>query len=126
MTKKKEFNPINLVSFFLRIGLATVFLYAGISAFLNPTVWIGFIPSWVTDIFPGTILLFAHATFDVLLALWLLFGKKVFYASIAAGLMLLTIIIFNVGALDIVFRDIAILFAAVALAILHFKEVKKK
>ena len=47
---KKKFDEKRLASFFLRIGLATVFLYAGISAFLNPIAWIGFIPLWLRNI----------------------------------------------------------------------------
>ena len=51
-------------------------------------------------------------------------GKKIFYASFLAGGILLSIIIFNLGSLDIVFRDAAIFFSAAAAAVLHYKEAK--
>ncbi len=120
----KKLDEKKLVSFCLRIGLATVFLYAGISALLNPMAWVGFIPMWIRGIIPGNIFLPIHAVLDIIIGLWLVVGKKLFYASAVAGLALLSIVIFNFGALDIIFRDIAILFSAVALMILHLREVK--
>ena len=119
-----KFDKTKLVSFFLRIGLATVFLYAGIAAVMNPEAWIGFIPAWIQDFFPGKVILFTHATFNVILSMWLLSGKKIFYASFLAGGILLSIIIFNLGSLDIVFRDAAIFFSAAAAAVLHYKDAK--
>lgn len=121
---KKRFDEKKLASFFLRIGLATVFLYAGIATFLNPTAWIGFIPAWVRSIIPTNIFLLIHAVLDIAIGMWLITGRKPFYASVVAGLALLAIIVFNLGALDIIFRDIAIFFSAVALMILNLKRVK--
>ena len=60
---------------FLRVGLAFVFLYAGIAALGNPDAWSGSFPLWLTGV-----------------------------------------IVFNLGALDIVFRDVGLFFAALALA----------
>ena len=121
---KKRFDENKLASFFLRIGLATVFLYAGIATILNPTAWVCFIPMWVRNIIPTNIFLLIHAVLDITIGMWLITGRKIFYASVVAGLALLAIIVFNLGALDIIFRDIAILFSVVALMILHFKKVK--
>jgi len=47
--------------------------------------------------------------------------KKTVYAALISALSIFTIIIFNPWALDIIFRDVAILFAAIALAILSYK-----
>ena len=84
---KKKINEKKLVSFFLRIGLATVFLYAGIGAFLNPTAWVGFIPLWLGKMIPVNTFLSIHAVFDITIGLWLMTGKKTFYASLVAGLV---------------------------------------
>ncbi len=122
--EKTKFTAFKLASFFLRIGISIVFLYAGVSALLNPTSWVGFIPIWLREIIPVEFFLPIHAVLDVLIGLWLVSGKKTFYASFIASLSLLAIIAFNVGALDIIFRDISILLSAVSLMILHSKDVR--
>ena len=108
-----------LVSFFLRLGIATVFLYAAIASFLTPSNWIGYFPVWLKNIIPGNILLFAFSSYEIILSLWLMSGKKTFYASILSSLTLILIISSNINELDILFRDIAILFSALALMMLN-------
>ncbi|MBI4151359.1 hypothetical protein HY496_00170 [Candidatus Woesearchaeota archaeon] len=112
-----------LATFFLRTGLAVVFLYAGISTLLNSSAWIGFVPHWLGVVIPREVFLFVHGLFDICIGIWLMSGKKQFYSSLFASLSLASIVIFNIGVLDIVFRDIALLFAAVALMVFSFKEV---
>ncbi|MBI2669504.1 hypothetical protein HYX14_06705 [Candidatus Woesearchaeota archaeon] len=108
----------SLAGFFLRVGIAIVFLYAAVSAFLNPDAWIGFIPGWFRAIIPAGIFMWVYNLYQIGLSLWLLSGKRTFEASIIAGLTLLAIVILNMSALDLVFRDVAILFGAAALAAL--------
>ena len=110
-----------LASFLLRAGLATVFLYAAISGILEPNAWIGFIPTWIRAIIPATIFLGVYNVYQIGLSLWLLSGKQSFYAAILAGLTLTAIVVLNLKALDLVFRDVAILFGAAALAVLSRK-----
>jgi len=116
-------NKTNLVSFFLRAGLALVFLYAAISSFLNPSSWVGFIPLFLRNLINANLLLFAFSVYEILLGIWLLSNKAIFYASLLSALTMLGIILPNLGALDIVFRDIAILFSAIALMILSYKRM---
>ncbi|MDP2630367.1 MAG: hypothetical protein Q8P56_03075 [Candidatus Uhrbacteria bacterium] len=106
-----------LLSFLLRAGLAVVFLYATVDATLNPTSWIGFMPQWVRAVVPGEILLGAFSLFEAILALWLFSGQKMFLASCVSSITLFIIIILNIGALDIIFRDVAILFMSLALGV---------
>lgn len=110
-----------LISFFLRLALASVFLYAAIASFLTPSNWIGFLPAWLKNIIPATTLLVAFSVYEIILSLWLLSGKKIYYASILSLITLFLIIITNINDLDILFRDIAIFFSAIALAILTKK-----
>lgn len=105
--------------FLLRSGIASVFLYAAVASFLEPQNWIGYLPQFLRSIFPANILLITFSTYEIILSIWILWGYKVFYSSLIAALTLIGIIITNLGALDITFRDVAILFAAVALAILE-------
>lgn len=115
-----------LVSFLLRTGLAVVFLYAAIASFLEPMNWIGFLPQFMKDIFPAEPLLSAFSVYELFLALWLLSGKKVVWSSLLAAATLCAIIVTNITQLEIIFRDIAILFAALALSALHYRGEKLK
>lgn len=94
----------------LRIGLAGVFLYAGVNSLLNPTSWIGFVP----QIPFRELALMAHGVFEILLALILLSGLWKRLASILAFLSLAGILIFY-GVDDVSFRDFGLLAAAYAL-----------
>ncbi|MEK6904275.1 MAG: hypothetical protein AABW87_01650 [Nanoarchaeota archaeon] len=105
-------------SFFLRIGLAFVFIYVAISAFFYPETWIGFLPDFLGSSVTKGYFLLAHDAFGIGLGLWLLSGKKTFYAAVISSVALAVIVLTNLGSLLIVFRDIGLFFAAVALAIL--------
>ncbi len=109
---------LHLASFLLRIGIASVFLYAAVSSFLDPLSWIGFFPNLLTNLFPATFLLVSWSLFEIALALWLLSGKKIFYSALLASVTLFFIMVGNLGALDVIFRDFAIFCAALALTML--------
>lgn len=107
-----------LAVWFLRIGLAFVFLYAAIAAFIEPSVWLGYLPAFVANSSSGLFLLHAFSIIEMLLAGWLLSGKKTRWAAGVAALMFIGIIVANFASMDIIFRDVGLLFAAVALALL--------
>ena len=111
-----------LASFFLRLALAAVFLYAAIASFLEPQNWVGYFPDWISNIIPADTLLPIFSLYEIALSLWLFTKKYTFYAALVSGLTLLGIMIFNLNQLDILFRDFAILFTAVALMVLSYKE----
>ncbi len=116
-TKNADFREV--ASFFLRLALAVPFLYAAIAAMLQPDSWVGFFPVWLRSIIPSGILLGAFSLYQFGLTAWLLSGKKSYYAALLSAATLVAIIIANLSLLDIVFRDIGLLLAAVALALLH-------
>lgn len=111
-----------LVSVLLRIGLAFTFLYAAIASFIEPDAWIGYLPIFLRHLIPATFLLNGFSIVEILLSLWLLSGKFLLYSSLLATLMLVGIILFNFGAFDIVFRDVAILFLATALMVIGYDQ----
>ena len=115
---KKKFDKNVLVSFFLRSGLAIVFLYAGIASLISPENWIGYIPQFIQNNFSASVLLILFSVYEISIGLWLLSNKKIFYASILSSKIMFLIIIFNFSVFDVVFRDIAILFMAISLVIL--------
>src|SRR3989344_9129855 len=106
-----------LALFLLRLGIASVFLYAAIAATLEPSNWIGYLPQFLRSIFPAETLLRLFSAYEVIISLWLLWGKKLLYPSVLSVITLSAIIIANIGQLDVVFRDIAILFAALSLVV---------
>jgi len=109
-------------SLFLRIGLAFVFIYAAVSAFLDPQSWIGFVPSFVQNTITRAYFLFAHDIISLCLGLWLLSGKKQFWAAVVSCLALAGIIITNIPSFIITFRDVGLLMAAAALAVISYSK----
>ncbi|MEK6900590.1 MAG: DoxX family membrane protein [Nanoarchaeota archaeon] len=115
-------NPAKLSSFILRVALAVPFLYAAVSATLQPESWIGFMPLWLRSIFAQQLLLGAFSLYEFVLSLWLISGWKTRYAAGLAVITMASIIVVNIAALDIVFRDVGLLLAAVSLGVLHHKK----
>ena len=111
-----------LASFILRVALAVPFLFVAIDATLQPDAWIGFVPSFLRNLLPGSLLLGAHSFLDFGLAIWLLSGWRTKEAAIVSALTLLTIIAANITVLEVVFRDVGLLLAAVALGVLQYKK----
>lgn len=106
----------HLSSLLLRIGLAGVFLYAAVAAWLSPQDWIGYLPAVVADSPSGPLALQLWGGFEVLVALWLLSGWNAKWSGLVAAFLMLGVIVQNVTIFDIVFRDVAILFMALALS----------
>lgn len=107
----------------LRIGVAFAFFYPAVSAIFTPFAWIGYFPQFILA-FPLEDMLTLHAfgALEVLIGLWILFGKNIFWPSAAAAAMLVAIVALNFSQLDVVFRDISIALTATALAL----EARKK
>lgn len=104
----------------LRIGLAFAFLYPPVSAFFDPLAWIGYFPQFVRDMANNDqVLLHAFGIVEVVIAGWILLARNIFIPSVVAAVMLAGIVVFNWGAMPVVFRDISILAIAIALAWIH-------
>ena len=106
-----------LVPRLLRIGLALVFLYAGVASFVDPREWVGYLPVLLTEYFPTDLLLTMFAVYELALATWLLSGIHVRYAGLVCAATLAGIMLANPSLLHVTFRDIGLLFAALALAV---------
>jgi len=103
------------VRLFLKISLASVFLYAAVAATLQPNNWIGYIPQFFRNILPGSLLLYGFSFYQLILSIWILTGWKIKFSGTVSALTLLAIIAANSTQLDILFRDFAIFFASLAL-----------
>ncbi|MDP3995252.1 MAG: DoxX family protein [bacterium] len=101
--------------FLIRLALAFAFAYVGIASFTNPGLWAGFVPTFVSSIIPVETFLKIHGVGQIILALWLLSGKKQAWSGLVAAAALFGIALFNLSAWDIVFRDVSLGLAALAL-----------
>jgi uncharacterized membrane protein YphA (DoxX/SURF4 family) len=109
------------IDFVLRLGVAFAFLYPPISAFFNPYAWVGYFPSFILDLpIDQTVLLHSFGVLEIIIALWILLGKNIFIPSLLASIMLLGIVVFNIPQMDVIFRDISILFMSGALAYCYY------
>lgn len=111
-----------LPSFLIRIGLAFSFMYAAIDSFIHPDAWVGFFPVVMRNVIAPHILLIVFAVIEALLALWLISGVDAFYSASLSALLLFGIIVTNMRAFEIIFRDVAVFFAALALAVIQYGE----
>jgi uncharacterized membrane protein YphA (DoxX/SURF4 family) len=102
----------------LRLGVAFAFLYPPFKAIGDPYSWVGYFPQFVRDLPVDSVLvLHAFGVVEVIIAIWLITGWRVAYPAALAALMLLGIVAFNLNQLDVVFRDVSIAAAALALVV---------
>lgn len=105
-------------SLLLRIGLAFVFTYAATEFALDPAAGMHYIPPFISSAVPPLILLRTLEIYEVILSFWLLSGKLHKYAGILAAVTLFGITSLNLASLNVLFRNVAIIFAGLALAAL--------
>ncbi len=103
----------------LRAAVGVAFLYPPINAWSAPEAWTGYFPAFTEGLLPGMILLHVFGVVEIVLALWILSGWKIFFPSLVAALMLIAIVGFNMPEMQVLFRDISIALAALALAFMH-------
>ena len=99
----------------LRLGLAFVFAYAGVSSLRAPAEWVGYLPSFLYHMSYAITLLKLFAGFELVMALWLLSGKYLRYAAALTALTLMAITVINLSQFVITFRDVGLALMAAAL-----------
>lgn len=114
---------INYADWLLRIGLAFAFLYPPVAAWSDPITWLGYVPSYAYVLWPGFLshFVFLHTfgVVEIILALWLLSGWRIYIPAALMGFLLLLIVAANQSQFEVVFRDLSIAATAFALAYLH-------
>ncbi|HUS26071.1 MAG TPA: DoxX family membrane protein [Nevskiaceae bacterium] len=121
MNTKRLAGKQNVTALLLRLGLATIFLYAAISSFVNPQDWVGYLPHFLATQSYANDLLKLFSLYELALAAWLLSGVYVRYAALLCAATLAGIVVSNFHLFAITFRDIALIFAALALATIKEK-----
>ena len=114
-----SFKSVSLGEWFLRIGVAFAFLYPPFDAISNPYSWIGYFPKFMLALpVDPMILLHSFGALEVVIAVWILSGWKIRIPASSAAALLVAIVAFNAVEFPILFRDVAIALAALALAFL--------
>lgn len=115
-------NSYRIGILLLRVGVAFAFLYPPVSAIFEPYSWLGYVPQFTRGIVPDLFLLHVFGIFEVLIAVWILSGIRIFYPSLLAATLLCLIVICNMYNFEVVFRDLSIAAAAFTLALLSGSE----
>jgi hypothetical protein len=108
--------------FLLRVAIAFAFMYPAVDATMHPDAWLGFFPPFVLALIPSSLALSVWSLIGAAIALWILSGKNIFLPSLAATVALVLIVGFNFSLMEIVFRDVALAFVALALALDSYKK----
>ena len=115
---KSYLSKKQLPAFVLSLGLAFVFIYAGVASLLHPLEWIGYLPHFLGDFVSLELAIKLIAVYEIILGVVLISGK---FRKIAAALTALTlagIIFADLSQFAVTFRDVGLLFAAAALFLL--------
>jgi len=119
MAGKKGGNEA--ASLLLRVGLAFVFLYAAAASLKSPQDWVGYLPQAARDLMAPETLLKLISVYELVLVLWLLSGKYLRYAAALCVMTLVGIVLSNLSIFIVTFRDIGLVFAALALFVISDK-----
>ncbi|MDB5265536.1 MAG: hypothetical protein JWM39_249 [Parcubacteria group bacterium] len=112
-----NFKSVSLSEWLLRISIALSFLYPPFDGLSEPDAWIGYFPRFITALpIDAHLMLHGFEIIEVIIALWILSGWKIRIPSVIAALMLIAIVGFNWVQFSILFRDVSIALAALALA----------
>jgi len=104
-----------LPALILSLGLAFVFLYAGIASLMNPQLWVSYLPQFMGNFIALDVAIKFIAVYEIVLGLLLVSGKFRKVAAALSALTLVGIIVSSLNQFVITFRDVGLLFAAVAL-----------
>ncbi len=105
----------------LRVGLAYVFLFVAVYSTISPQTYIHYIPGLVRTLIKPEIFLYFLSAGEVFLSIWLLLGKYTFWAGLVSAAMIVSITAPNIGELNVLFRNVAIFYAALALSALSWE-----
>src|SRR4051812_1816684 len=106
-------NNTKIANVILRVGVAFAFLYPPASALSDPQSWLGYFPQFVRALanslsIPDMVLLHGFGVVEVIIALWILSGVRIFIPSMLATLILLAIVFFGWNDFEVLFRDLSI------------------
>ncbi len=106
----------DLNGWLLRGGLAFVFTYAALSAWIDPDALAGYLPAAVPSSW-STTLARVFAAYELVVVIALLTRRYLQAASLVSAATLVVIVVINPTAFGVLFRNVALICAALALAV---------
>lgn len=106
----------------LRVGVAFALAYPALNAFADPATWVGYFPKFMHGVLPEALLLHSFGVLELVLAAWILSGKRIFIPTLIVTVLLLAIVLLNLSQFQVLFRDVTIAVMTLALAIMHKKD----
>ena len=108
-----------IASLLLRLGIGVAFVGFGVWKFVEPIVWMGYIPPWMSPLIPMTMGTFivVLGTTECILGALLILGAWTRIVAALVAIHLLAVII-AIGLNEIALRDAVILLSALALSAL--------
>jgi len=111
----KKYSPV-----LLRIALSLVFLWFGINQLIFPNMFLGYIPSWITQnpiipLEPGFIIM-GNGIFEIVFGILLIAGLFTRLVSLFLGLHLIGIML-GLGYNDIAVRDFGLMLATISITL---------
>lgn len=113
---RREPGGDDLQGWLLRAGLVFVFSYAAVSACVDPSVLAGYLPAMIPVSWTPTIGRF-FAGYELVLVAALLTRRYLVAASVMSAATLVVIVAVNPSSFEVLFRNVAIICAALALAL---------
>lgn len=103
----------------LRVALAFAFLYPPLAALADPYSWVGYFPTFLSDLVAPhqVVLLHAFGVVEIVLAVWLLVGERIRIPALLMALTLLVIVLTNPAQFDVLFRDLSLAVCALVLGL---------
>lgn len=108
----------------MRFGAAFALLYPALNAFFEPYTWLGYFPAFARGFISDLVLLYAFGVVEIVLALWILSGIKIFWPASMATALLVAIVVFNPHEFPIVFRDLSIASLTLSLALMQAQNAR--
>ena len=116
-------NEKKLLTILLRVGVAFSFLYVAIYSLIAPELYLKYLPSFLRySAASDQAVLFAFNISELIVSVWLLSGYRIIIPALISLVMLLAITLFNLPLFNVLFRNVSIMFASLALAVIGYHE----
>lgn len=103
--------------FLLRIGMALVFLWFGISQITNANLFISWLPLWAQQLSNPTLFVMLNGVFEIIFGLLLITGLFTRISAVILGFHLVGIIT-SIGYNDVGVRDFGLMLATFSIALM--------
>lgn len=87
---------------------------------MHPLEWTGFLPSFLLKLVQADIAIRGLAIYEIFLGVWLLSGRYAKYVAALSAVTFAGIVAVTMNQLIVTFRDVGLLFAALALFFLEY------